>query len=456
MAILATALLPHPIHVIPEIGLENALIPLSNEMENIASQIALLKPETIVILSAHAEGYRDYFQVFDGEVGMGSLAQFGAHDINFRILYDKEFSRRLSSLAESRKFPAGITGDRGSFLDYGTMVPLYFVLKKISNFRLVRIAVSSLSLLDHYRLGELIREISEILKRKVVIIASGELSHHLEEGGDFGFSQDGPKYEESMQKALENANFLQFLTQNRYILANAGECGHRCLCVMAGALDAQRVSVSSYFHHVWKGIGYATSFYKVLGADATRSFEKLYLSKEAYSISNLLATSHKYTQLARKAIQVKISEDAKIAVPEEEEFLVPSKPLFVTIRMHGTLHGCIGTLKPLRKNLGSEIIENAISASKDPRFPPLKRDHFPYLDVSIDILGSFQRIHSLFKLDPSRYGVFVQSGKRHGFVLPNQEGIETREEQLEAAKIKAGIAFDDPVTLYRVPVTHYR
>ncbi len=456
MAIVAGIFMPHPTSIIPEVGGDAALKGIEEEMTELSHYIASKKPDTLVVISAHAEGYRDYFQVFDGEVGIGSLASFGAHEVNFRLLYDKEFVRLLSAEASSVNFPAGTTGDRGSFLDYGTMVPLYFVQKAYSNFRLVRIGVSSLSLLDHYRLGKLIRSVSEKLRRKVIVIASGELSHHLSREGYFGYSEDGAKYEETACKILKTGNFLQLLTQNRFVLANAGECGNRSLCIMAGALDAQRLKVSHFLHVEHDGIGYATALYEVLGADASRSFEQLYLSKEAYEVVSEIAHAHPFTQLARKAIQVYVSEKARIAIPEETEFLSPAKPVFVTLKLHGSLHGCIGAIKPAQKNLGAEIIENAISTAKDPRFPSLTRDDFPYLSVSVDILGALQRVHSIYKLDPKRYGLYLQCDKRHAFILPNQEGIETIEEQLEAAKRKAGVEYDDPLTLYRVPVTHYR
>ena len=458
MSIIAGALFPHPAFSIPEVGKgeERSIAPVVDAMEEMAKQLASLKPDTIVIISGHSEGYRDYFQLFDGEVGIGSMAGFDASDINFRVLYDKQFVRVLAELARKGTFPAGTMGDKGSFLDYGVMVPLYFLKKEIPSARIVRLAISSLPFLSHYLLGKIIAEASQRLGRRTIVIASGDLSHHLSESSGSSAPDLARQYEESMQKSLKSGNFLDWLTVDPSTLAAAGECGHRPLLIMAGALDGRHLKVSHLSHSVYLGTGYATACYVAEGNDPTRRFDSLYLSREALACSSARAKSDRVAALARKAIEVWVAQQARIAPPEEEPFSWPAKPVFVSIRIHGSLHGCIGAIRPIRATLGEEIIESAISSAKDPRFPPLAKEDIPYLDVTVDVLGTLQRIHSVYKLDPKKYGAYVQNGKRHGFVLPRQEGAMTIESQLAAAKRKAGIDFDEPVTLYRIPSTQHR
>ena len=46
---------------------------------------------------------------------------------------------------------------------------------------------------------------------------------------------------------------------------------------------------------------------------------------------------------------------------------------FVSLKEHGDLRGCIGTLEPAETSLGWEIVRNAHSAAlRDPRFPPVR------------------------------------------------------------------------------------
>ncbi|MFI5338170.1 MAG: AMMECR1 domain-containing protein, partial [Opitutales bacterium] len=54
------------------------------------------------------------------------------------------------------------------------------------------------------------------------------------------------------------------------------------------------------------------------------------------------------------------------------------------------------------------------------------------------------------ELDPAEYGVVVTAADgRKGVLLPAIEGIDSREQQLDIARRKAGIEPGEPVTLQR-------
>ncbi|MDD4666227.1 MAG: AMMECR1 domain-containing protein, partial [Clostridia bacterium] len=53
------------------------------------------------------------------------------------------------------------------------------------------------------------------------------------------------------------------------------------------------------------------------------------------------------------------------------------------------------------------------------------------------------------------YGVIVSCGRRRGLLLPDLEGVDTPEEQVEIAKAKAGISIEENVVLQRFKVTRY-
>jgi len=59
-------------------------------------------------------------------------------------------------------------------------------------------------------------------------------------------------------------------------------------------------------------------------------------------------------------------------------------------------------------------------------------------------------------LDPKRYGVIVECGWRRGLLLPDLEGVDTVEYQVEICRRKAGIGPDEPVQLYRFEVIRYK
>ena len=120
------------------------------------------------------------------------------------------------------------------------------------------------------------------------------------------------------------------------------------------------------------------------------------------------------------------------------------------------LRGCIGTIEPTQNSLAEEIIHNAISAGiKDPRFDSVAEEELEELIYSVDVLKSPEPIESIEDLDVEKYGVIVTKGFRRGLLLPNIEGVETPEEQVNIALTKAGIRKDENYTLERFEVIRH-
>lgn len=162
--------------------------------------------------------------------------------------------------------------------------------------------------------------------------------------------------------------------------------------------------------------------------------------------------------LARQAVEHYVRTGAFLPRPNElpGELSDPS-PVFVSLRIGETLRGCIGTLAATRPTLAEEIIANAVAAAvNDPRFSPVTVSELPALSYEVDIVGPLERVRGEEELDPDRYGVVVESDKRRGVLLPAIEGVTSTAQQVSIARAKAGIAPDEPVTLYRFTVLRFR
>ncbi len=59
-------------------------------------------------------------------------------------------------------------------------------------------------------------------------------------------------------------------------------------------------------------------------------------------------------------------------------------------------------------------------------------------------------------LDAKKYGVIVECGWRRGLLLPDLEGVDTPQEQIDICCQKGGISPDEPVQLYRFEVKRYK
>ena len=126
-------------------------------------------------------------------------------------------------------------------------------------------------------------------------------------------------------------------------------------------------------------------------------------------------------------------------------------------KVTGELRGCIGTLSPLYESLDKEIIANAVSAStRDPRFSPMISSELDNVIFSVDVLSEPQAITSPSELDVKKFGVIVSQGYRRGVLLPDLEGVDSVEQQINIAAMKAGIYDLSNINLERFEVIRYK
>ncbi|MDR1797700.1 MAG: AmmeMemoRadiSam system protein A [Clostridiales Family XIII bacterium] len=543
MGIVAGFVVPHPPLIFPEVGRgkQRGIQATIDAYQKVSEEICALAPDTVVVVSPHTELYADYFHISPGGSAAGDMTQFGvsAQKLSVTVSYDEAYVSALSSLCESRGFPAGTLGGRDASLDHATMIPARFLLDAGYAGAFVRAGVSGFPLADHYRFGMLIREAAEALGRRVVVVASADLSHKLLDEGPYGYAPEGPLFDAAVCEAIEGADFLRLLELDPGFCEKAGECGHRPMLVMAGALDGDALSARLLSYEGPFGVGYGVGAFLVgvdegTGADAeggaqafaanpacpcsSREFlgarspansklalraqtvefadgslaEKLdaprnasevggeslcaafgvraggegarvlevFLSKEKVRAMERREAESVFVRLARETVESFVSTRRLPPLPGDlpGELTGRRAGVFVSIKEHGELRGCIGTISPVTCSIAEEIRQNAVSAStRDPRFEAIAEEELPFLTISVDVLGEAEAIGSMDQLDPKRYGVIVSLGGKRGLLLPDLDGIDTAEEQVAIAMRKAGIAEKDAgrVRLERFEVVRY-
>ena len=461
MSVKGAVMVPHPPLIVPDIGRgeERKIQATVDAYRRAAEKIAEWKPDTVVVLSPHSVMYADYFHISPGSGAEGSFARFRAPQVAFDVKYDTEFVRLLSQEAEARDIPAGTMGERDKSLDHGTMVPLYFLNQYDPDYEVVRIGLSGLPLTMHYELGECIKKTAELLGRDTVIIASGDLSHKLKEDGPYGFQKEGPEYDERIMDVMGRAAFGELFDFSEEFCDKAAECGHRSFTIMAGALDGLAVKAERLSHEGTFGVGYGVCIFEITGRDPERFFLEEYRRQQKKKAQERKVSEDPYVSLARASIEGYVQTGRKIRVPEglPEEMYSRRAGVFVSLKEDGRLRGCIGTIAPVRGSIAEEIIENAVSAAvRDPRFHAVEADELERLVYSVDVLGETEKIASPDELDVKRYGVIVSRGRKRGLLLPNLDGVDTVEEQIEIARRKAGIPDDEgEISLERFEVVRH-
>ena len=454
MAVTAAIMVPHPPIILPEVGHgeEKKIRATADAYAEAARFAADADPDVIVVASPHSILYSDYFHISPGRRASGDMSRFGAGSVRISVDYDEPFVREIAACAERAGLPAGTLGERDRSLDHGTMIPLYF-LDKVMDLRripVVRMSLSGEPLADHYRLGMCVAEASEKLGRKVLFVASGDLSHKCRAECPYGFAPEGPEYDKRIMDVMGSGDFARLFSFDEAFLDRAAECGHRSFVIMAGALDGKRVDVRRLSHEDTFGVGYGVCVYSVSGEDDSREFLRSYEEEKKKRMKEKYEGGDEYIRLARASLEKYVKTGKMLGrseYPEDlpREMLEKQAGTFVSLHKDGRLRGCIGTIGPTKDCIADEIVGNAVSAAvRDPRFFPVQIPELPYLEISVDVLGDTEPIASPDELDVKRYGVIVSSGMKRGLLLPNLDGVDTIDEQIRIAREKGGIAENDP------------
>ena len=461
MSIVGAIIVPHPPIIVPTVGRgrEAEVQATIDAYHAAAKQVAAWAPEVLIVTSPHTVMYADYFHISPGEGASGNMSAFGAPQAVLNVRYDAELRQELVRQAEAAGIQAGTLGEKDPALDHGTFLPLYFLRDAGVDCPILRIGLSGFSPLEHYRLGQCIARAVDALDRRTVFVASGDLSHKLKDDGPYGYAPEGPVFDRRVTQAMESGDFLQFLTMDASLCDRAAECGLRSFQIMAGALDGLAVSPALLNYEGTFGVGYGVATFAVTGPDENRRFARQCEELEHARLAERKAAEDPWVKLARLSLETYVRTGKQLdTLPDglPGEMTGRAAGAFVSLHTHGQLRGCIGTTGPTTASVAWEIVQNAVSAcSRDPRFAPVRADELDSLEYSVDVLGVPEPIDSPAQLDVKRYGVIVSCGGRRGLLLPDLEGVDTVEQQIDIARQKGGISAREHYTLERFEVVRH-
>lgn len=396
---------PHPPIIIPEVGREevNKVQNTVRALEKLAQQLKQSESEVIVVITPHGTVFEDGVVINSMQRIAGDLNQFNAPQVVLSYNNDLDLAKEIATQASLLNLVAVNIFENNAAkyrvntnLDHGLIVPLYYIEKAGIKLPLVPVNMAMLPLEELYAFGVAIQRAALITGKKVAVIASGDLSHYLNDQSPYGARPEGKIFDNTIVDLLERMDILGLMNIDPVMCEKAGECGLRPIVMMLGALDGLDVQARVHSYEGPFGIGYTVATFSLIGPTPDRMWLDRIFKERAKRVELQRGQESSLVQLARRTLETYVREDKTISppIPIPQEFQ-DRAGVFVSLKKHGQLRGCIGTIGPTTDNVAQEIIRNAIEAGTgDPRFFPVEADELAELVYSVDVLKPAESIES--------------------------------------------------------------
>lgn len=265
--------------------------------------------------------------------------------------------------------------------------------------------------------------------RKVLIVASTDLSHFLPE--DKARATDAGTA--ALIKDLETETIIRKVEAGENIMCGGG--GVASVLLYAAKTGRPEVEILARTDSASFGgpvVGYL--------AAAVRSREEA--APEAFTLT--AEEKADLLRMARSALTEFLERGTTIEDTSGRETLRAPRGAFVTLTKAGELRGCIGFIEPVMP-LGQTVIRCAVyAATEDPRFPPVTASELGRLRIEISVLAPTREIGNPGLVKVGIHGLVVERDGRKGVLLP-QVPVENgwdRETFLSQGCLKAGLPAD--------------
>lgn len=260
--LLTSYFVPHSPVLISRIGKEHtALLDQTNaSYDKIKAALTVSKPDSIIILSAHAPVETNTINFNLHQAYKLDLSTFG--DLTTKHTWRPDIETLNHLGYESAKLYDTNTISEET-LDYGSAIPLHLLTEEIPAVKIIPITFADLSLKELYRFGSLLEKELSTLNKRYVILATGDLSHRLSKDSPSGFSKHAEEYDTRVRTAITDNTLEELCETPNDLLQEVGQCGLRSLLILAGAMAEKNVTRTVLSYDASLGIGYLTASFEL-------------------------------------------------------------------------------------------------------------------------------------------------------------------------------------------------
>ncbi|MGQ9618570.1 MAG: AmmeMemoRadiSam system protein B [Candidatus Aminicenantia bacterium] len=272
-----------------------------------------------------------------------------------------------------------------------------------------------------------------ISDKNVLLVASTDLSHY--------YPRDVARRIDLLTKSLiekfEPETLMKEFHKRRAEMCGGGP-------VIAVLMACKRAGAKRVVSLSYKDSADVVPMANVVGylsAVILNSIEKKESLKQEFNLTE--GQKEKLLKIARDSIEAFVKEGKIIELKEDDPIINTKTGVFVTLKEHGMLRGCIGFTEPLFPLYQGVQRAGIFAATRDPRFTPLSKEELPLIHLEISVLTSLRRINNVKEIIVGKHGIMIEKEGKRGLLLP-QVAVENgwnREQFLDQTCIKANLPY---------------
>jgi aromatic ring-opening dioxygenase LigB subunit len=215
--------------------------------------------DSLLIITPHGPVGKNAIPIYFNKKLSGELKTDRSEVINLKFSGDTDLAGKIAEELKPLGLQVSLRED--CQLDYGVLVPLYNLFSSSLHKQILPISTAYVSRQALYRFGQAAGQAAEELKRKIVVIASADLSHRL--SSEASEETDGSVFDKKLIKLIKENDVKGILTLDRNIIENAHECAMRSIAILMGFLDGLDVKTKVLSYEAPFGIGHMVSSFEV-------------------------------------------------------------------------------------------------------------------------------------------------------------------------------------------------
>lgn len=252
------SIVPHSPLLIPNINRDN-LIKNKKTIEalnNLADDLAKIKPEILVMISSHGPILEDAFSLNLSPQYSGEFKTFGDLTTKIELDGNMELNYKIKEFFETDSPDIPLIMVTEPNLDYSFSVPLYYFTKKYKNFSLVPIGSSKLDTQKHFDFGKKLKEELILNNKKIGLVVSANFCYCSEESGEKNVFL-GKKFDQNLIKLIQNEQIGQFLNLDQKLVKKFQEISLPAILILLGILKDLKYKTEILSYEIPFGSGQA-------------------------------------------------------------------------------------------------------------------------------------------------------------------------------------------------------